>query len=366
MKFVIAKDALIELISRVQNVVPQKATIPILSNILLEAKAGQLVLTATDLTVGARHYGNAKVVEEGATTLPARRFFQLVRELTASHLQIASNPHNITEITADSSRFRLHGMDKGNYPKLPDFQGATRVTLPQKDLREMLSRTSFAVSREDSSHPLTGIHMRIGDGTATFVGTDGKRLAKTYTSIQGDAPAPEGYLIPFKAVEEMWKSLGNDETATLYLMKDKVALEADRGIIITKLLSESYPDVERVIPNRSEVSVTLHREELMTLLRQVALFAEGNSHSVRFTFTPGDLTLTANSIDVGEGKVSMPVDYQGPKFEIAFNPTYFLDILRHSHEETVTLSLTDSYNPGVITDSSSAVFVIMPMRLSSS
>jgi DNA polymerase-3 subunit beta len=146
-------------------------------------------------------------------------------------------------------------------------------------------------------------------------------------------------------------------------MNDKIAIEANQSILVTKLLAGDYPDFERVIPAETETTVTLHREELITLLRQISLFTAESNHSVRFSFTKGELVLTANDINIGEGKVSMPVNYNGQKLEIAFNPNYFLDILRHSPDESVQLGLTDPYNPGVITDSSSAVFILMPMRL---
>ena len=156
-------------------------------------------------------------------------------------------------------------------------------------------------------------------------------------------------------------------------MPDKIAILANQTMLLTKLLTGDYPDVNRVIPENSEIIISLHREEMMTLLRQVSLFAADHNHSVRFTFTPGELKLTANTRDIGEGHVGMPVNYHGNKLEIAFNPGFFLDILRHCKEETVTLGLTDAYNPGIITDGeqrgeklshASPLFVIMPMRLS--
>ena len=134
--------------------------------------------------------------------------------------------------------------------------------------------------------------------------------------------------------------------------------------LIAKLLSGQYPDVERVIPLKLAYEFSIHREELMSLLKQVSLFTSETSSSVRFTFEPGQLHLAAMSSDIGEGRVSMPVDFSGPKLEIAFNPYFFLDILRHSNDETIRFGLNDPHNPGLITDSTQALFVLMPMRLS--
>lgn len=373
MKFVISTQELNFLINKCQNVVAQKATIPILSNFLIEAINDELIITATDLTVGIRCFTEAKILEEGATTIPAKRFAQLVRELTAANVEFTSNANEVSEIVADSSRFKLNGMSKNEFPSLPDISEAAQFKIKQADLKDMLYRTAFAVSREDNRYVLTGVYMQIANGEASFVGTDGKRLAKAHIGLNFDKAFTGSYIIPLKAVEEILKNLGDEEDATIYLMNDKIAVEASHTIIITKLLSGDYPDVNRVIPQNPSHIVSLHREELMTLLRQISLFAADSNHSVRFTFDNGELRLTANTMEIGEGKVSMPVNYLGQKLEIAFNPGYFLDILRHSKNETVTMGVTDAFNPGLITDHdnqsalanslASPLFVLMPMRL---
>ena len=372
MKFVISTQELNYLLNKCYNVVAQKATIPILSNFLIEAKGGELVVTSTDLIVGIRCFIEAKILEEGATTLPAKKLVQLVRELTAVNVEVTSNASEITEIVADSSRFKLNGMNKSEFPSLPDIAEATQFKIKQGELKDMLFRTAFAVSREDNRYALTGVFMHVNNGSAAFSGTDGKRLARAHLPVTLDASFTGGYIIPLKAVEEILKNLEEDGEATVYLMTDKIAVEANNTMIITKLLSGEYPDISRVIPENSEAVLSLHREEMMSLLRQVSLFAAEANHSVRFTFSDGELRLTANAMEVGEGKVSMPVNYHGPKMEIAFNPAFFLDILRHSKSETVTMGVTDAYNPGVITDNeipaaavpkASPLFVLMPMRL---
>lgn len=372
MKFVIATQEFNYLISKCLNIVSQKTAIPILSNILIEAVNDELILTATDLTVGVRCFTEAKILEEGATTLPAKKLAQLVKELTSVNLEVFSNASEITEINANSSRFKLNGMGKNEFPSLPSVSGAVHFNISQMELKDMFFRTAFAVSREDNRYVLTGVYLHIVNGEAIFIGTDGKRLARAHLKINLDPTFTASYIIPLKAVEEILKNLGETGEATVYLMSDKIAVEANHTMIITKLLSGDYPDVNRVIPENTEAVVSLHREELMTLLRQVSLFTAESNHSVRFTFGEGELRLTANTMDIGEGKVSMPANYHGPKLEIAFNPNFFLDILRHSKGETVKMGVTDAYNPGVITDKEedpvsavkpSPLFVLMPMRL---
>ena len=331
-----------------------------------------MILTATDLTVGIRCNTEVKILEEGATTLPAKKFAQLVRELTTATVEISSTPHQITTLVAGTSRFKLNGMNKDEFPALPDLSHAHSFSIQQKNLKNLLYHTSFAVSKEDNRYVLTGILMQIDNDQVTFVGTDGKRLARTHTSIDNPSAFTSQSIIPLKAVEEIIKNLTDEGEAKISVMPDKVAVQANQTLLLTKLLSGDYPDINRVIPENSEIIISLHREELTTLLRQVSLFIPDNNHSVRFTFSDGELKLTANSMDIGEGHVGMPVNYHGSKLEIAFNPGFFLDILRHCSSETVILGLTDTYNPGIITDGeqsgnlnrASPMFVIMPMRLS--
>jgi DNA polymerase-3 subunit beta len=364
MKLLIARVDLVSLIGKIQGIVPAKPAIPILGNVLLEAVDDQLILSATDLTVSMRAFTEAKIEEEGSITLPAKRFFQLIRELTAPQVEIQSSSAEIAHIHAGSSHFKINGMPKTEFPTLPDLSGVAHLVLPTAILKEMLVRSSFAAARDDNRQALNGILLQNFDKLATFIGTDGKRLAKLQTEINLISKEQASYILPLKAVEEVIKLLDmKEENCKLSLMADKIGVETGPITLFSKLITGQYPDVGRVIPKKADNPILLHREELMSLLRQMALFTTDTSSAVRFTFAPGELHLSAMHGDLGEGKVSMPVNYGGPKLDIAFNPHYFLDVLRHSKDETVQFTLTDPYNPGLVTDSTNAEFVIMPMRL---
>lgn len=372
MKFVISRQELSELISHIQNIVAVKAPVPILSNFLLEAIDSRIVVTATDLTVSVRASKSAKILEPGSITIPARRFGNLLKELTSSHLEISVSGRDVITIVADSSTFKLPGMPKKDFPEFQDFTDAQVLRMKQSELKDMFFRTAFAVSKEDSRYILTGVYLHISQGMALFVGTDGKRLARSSYALKVSPDITAECIIPLKAVDEMIKGLQADEEAILYIMSDKIALEACDMTIMTKLLSGEYPDVNKIMPQQFNNPVSLHREELMSLLRQISLFTTEKNPSVRFSFLPGELQLSVNTADVGEGKVSMPVNYTGKHFDIAFNPHFFLDILRHSKQDAVSISFSDAYNPGIIADGEvsfqgesmpSPLFVLMPMRL---
>lgn len=363
MKVVVSTVELTKLISKIQSTVPSKPTIPILGNILIEAIGDQLTVSATDLVVSMRAHIPANVAEKGSITVPAKRFFQLIREIATPQIEIACSGGDIAHITSGSSKFRLNGIHKSEFPSLPDLHGGHYVSLSSTQLKKMFSRTAFAAAREDSRHVLNGILMKIEGNQLNFTGTDGKRLAKVACSADVDGTLSGAFIIPLKGVEEMIKVLDDDEPLKFFVFGDKVAIESGSICLISKLLTGDYPDVDRVIPDDTSMEVQLHREELITLLKQVSLFTTEMSHSVRFTFSHGELALCATSSEIGEGKVSMPVDYSGETIEVAFNPFYFADILRHCKDETVTFGIKDAFNPGKITDSSQAIFVLMPMRL---
>lgn len=364
MKFQINRFDFSELVSKIQNIVPAKPSIPILGTVLIEASHDQITLSATDLTVSIRVHGSAKISEEGSIALPARRLFQLVRELTNPEVEIETISAEVAIVHAGSSHFRIQGMNKAEFPTFSDLSQGIEISYKSEQLKEMLVRTSFAAARDDSRPALNGIYLQKSGMVTTFVGTDGKRLARNRMEIASGSNESGSYILPIKAVEEMVKLLDEKNlTIKLTFMNDRVALEVGSTLLIAKLLSGQYPDVSRVIPQKTEKAINLHREELIALLRQVSLFTSEGSHSVRFSFGEGSLHLSAMNAHLGEGKVSMPVNWNGPKLEIAFNPFYLLDILRHTKDETVQFEVSDSYNPGLVTDSSKAEFVIMPMRL---
>lgn len=373
MRFIIPTQELNYLLNKVHNAVPQKPSVPVLGNVLIEAKKnGMLRLVGSDLSLAVECETDVKVLEEGSIALPARRLVSLVRELTSPQVEVHVHEGQIAEIISGSSKFRIHGMRGQEYPALPDMSGAITLKVPQKTLKQLFSQVSFAVAREESRFVFTGALMRVANGRITLLATDAKRLARAHADIELDPSISGSYVVPLKALEEISKNLTEDQDAVISLLPDKIAVEAGRTKLITKLLAGEYPDVHRVIPERSDLILTLHREELISLLRQVALFTSEEHHSVKFSFTDGELKLAANAMDVGEGKVSMPVNYRGPEFQIAFSPQFFLDALRNSQGETVTLGLTDPFNPGVITDkegalqhphSASPLYVVMPMRV---
>ncbi len=364
MKVVLTKVELVNVIGKIQSIVPARPSSPILGHVLLEAIDGNLIVSATDLSVTMRCSTPATIIEEGSIALPARKFFQLVRELTAQQIKISATSNNCAEITTGTSVFKIHGMNRADFPHLPDLSGAAGFSITSITLKDMLTRTAFCAAREDSRYTLNGVQLQILGQKATFIGTDGKKLAKISTGVTCEPMTHGQYVLSLKAVDEICKLLDDSNNPVHVLVsQDKISIESASTTFTAKLLAGQYPDVEKVIPTKLNMQFLIHRDELMSLLRQVSLFTSETSNSVRFSFETGQLHLSVMSAEVGEGRVSMPVDFAGERLDIAFNPHFLIDILRHSKDETVLFGLIDSHNPGLVTDSSYALFVIMPMRL---
>ena len=363
LKVTLSKADLLTLIGKIQGVIPSKPSLPILSYIVMEAKDHQLVLTASDALVSVKTYSAAHVSQEGKIAVPAKNFFSLVREITSLTLEIEVQG-SMVYVKAGSSLFKLHGVPAEEFPSFPSYAENHFIPIHAPTLKELFTRTAFAVAKEDSRQALNGLCLQLTSQQLTLIGTDGKKLAKITADL--DPQELQGqFIIPLKTVEEMIQALDDDTTSRLYLASDRVALETSSTLVISKLLVGEYPDIYRVIPQKTSVNLHLHREELISLLRQISLFISELNQSVRFIFRTGELELASTRGEVGEGKVSMPVDYEGEPLEIALNPFFFIEILKRCQDTTVHFGMINSFNPGVITDQTTALFVIMPMRLSS-
>lgn len=364
MRVIFSKMDILSALNKIQSIVPQKPQMPILSNILLLAINNELILTATDLALSMKITVQAKVVEEGAIVLSAKRLLLLIRELTSPDIEMSTSPFHVAMIYSGSSQFKIPGMNPAEFPEVPNLSEGLQVAFPTSLLKDMLSKTSFSAGKDETRPIFSSIHLQRSSSATTFTGADGKRVARSSTDIPFPSEWQGSFILPIKTVDEMIRLLDTqEETITLHFLEQKLSMQAGPILLVSQLLAGQYPDISRIIPEKQPASIDLHREELITLLRQISLFTSAERTSVRFTFSPGELHLSITGSDTGEGHVNMPINYQGDRMDVAFNPSFFLDILRHSKDETVQLNIKDAYNPGLITDSSSSFFVLMPMRL---
>src|SRR6266567_3489789 len=365
MKFSVTKEKLLEGLQQVQNVVSTRTTLPILSNVLLQAGEDEIHLTTTDLDVGVRGSCEAHVDKTGATTLPARRVFNIIRELPSSEIQIDVDGKNAASIRSGQSFFKILGLPEDEFPPLPKFEGAKVVTMRQKDLHDGLRKTSYAISTDETRYVLNGVLFSFKDNKLTLVATDGRRLAMAEIELEFPKSHEADIIVPTKAVTELGRLLTEDGEVKVSVGSGQIAFELNNTLLVSKLIEGNYPNYRQVIPSETKERVTLERETFLNSLRRVSLLASDKSNSIKLNFTKGNIDIVANTPDVGEAKESLPVMYKGRDFSIAFNPEFLMAPLRNLSEDEIYLDLIDEMSPGVIKIQTPFLYVLMPMRISS-
>jgi DNA polymerase III subunit beta len=368
MKLSISKEQLLTGLQSVQNVVNSRTTLPILNNVLLQASEGHLKLTATDLDVTVSCSVEANVSAPGATTLPVKKISSIARELGANELEMEVDDKHVCTVRSGPSFYKIHGLSAEEFPPLPQFKEDKKVVLPQDTIRNMLKKTSFAVSTDETRYVLNGIFFSLKDHKLTMVATDGRRLALVDEEVDIGENSAGDFIVPAKAVNELNHLLLDKGEVEIKFTDNQAAfsLTAEKSpssLIISKLIEGNYPNYKQVIPSESKERIALMREELLHALRRAEIMTSEKSNSVKFTFGKNQLAITANSPEVGEARETLAVNYKGPDIAIAFNPRYLIDPLTALTQDEVFLEMTDELSPGVLKINGPFLYVVMPMRL---
>ncbi len=369
MNLTISKEQIITGLQAVQNIVSTRTTLPILSNVLLRAEGDKLEFTATDLDVTIACAVEAKVKKPGASTVPVKRLFSIVRELTNLEIDLEVDEKNLCSVHAGSSFYRINGLSADEFPPLPKFKEEKKVVLPQETLKAMMRKTSFAISTDESRYVLNGIFISLKDHKMTMVATDGRRLALVDEELDVSEASQGEFIVPAKTVNELNRLLQDKGEVELRYAENQASftLKDEKGpsvLIVTKLIEGSYPNYRQVIPSETKERVALVREEFLHALRRAEIMTSEKSNSVKLSFSKNRLEITANSPEVGEGKESLAINYKGPEMAIAFNPKYVIDPLNALANDEVFLELIDELSPGVLKINGPFLYVVMPMRLS--
>jgi DNA polymerase-3 subunit beta len=333
----------------------------------LRAEGSHVEFTATDLDVSVTCKVEAKVIKPGATTLPVKKLFGIVRELNGE-IEIETDDKNISSIRSGSSFFKIHGLAADEFPPLPKFKDDKKVLLPQENIRAMIRKTSFAVSTDESRYVLNGIFVSLKEGKMTFVATDGRRLALVDEEVEISEKSAGEFIVPAKAVNEINRLLQDKGDVELKFGENQAsfALKNENSfsvLLITKLIEGNYPNYRQVIPGEAKERIGVGREELVQALRRAEIMTSEKANSVKLAFGKNLLTITANSPEVGEARETMAINYKGKELAIAFNPRYLIDPLNALTEDEVFIELIDELSPGVIKINGPFLYVVMPMRL---
>jgi DNA polymerase-3 subunit beta len=374
MKFKINRDHFSNGLAQVLNVVGSKATMPILSNVLIEAEKDHITLTTTNLDLGIRCKIKAEVKEGGAVTLPVKRLATIVRELPNVDVSVDAAPNHQVKLASGGSNFRIMGIGKEEFPPLPEFGDEKSFTLEQAELTNMLKSVAYAQSTDETRYILNGVYFNFRDGKLSLVATDGRRLALMAKELEVPPASAGAIILPAKTVSELLRMLDkgeklkvsfNDRRAAFQINTDKdTSGLIDSIYLYSKVVEGNYPNYQQVIPKETHQRIKLERELLLQCVHRAALVCNEKSNSVKLKLSSNLLEITAQSPDFGEAHESMAISYSGPDLQVAFNPLFVMDPLKALAKDEVFFELKDEVSPGVFKTLDSFICVIMPVRLS--
>lgn len=372
MKFIIERANLLKTLSHVQSIVEKRNTIPVLSNVRIEALGDGISFKATDMDTEITEIVDAKIEETGATTAPAHMLYDIVRKLSDGSEVELTFPDEKGQLTIASgkSKFSLSCIGVEDFPVISGDQLPINFNMPKDELKGVIDRTKFAVSTEETRYYLNGVYMHAKtDGNTNVlrvVATDGHRLACVETPLPQGAESLNGVIIPRKTINEIRKLLDdcNVENVIVSMSENKVRFTLEDVTLTSKLIDGTYPDYERVIPTDNDKSLELGVKDLASAVDRVSVVAE-RTRAIKMITAPNHVTITTSSPELGSAQEEIEAKYEDETLEIGYNFRYLLDILAEIKGDTVKISFADSSSPSVIHDTSdsSAVFVLMPMRV---
>ncbi len=363
MKVECQKEELLRGTTVVQNAVSAKSTLPILSNVLLEAQDKSLIITGTDLDIGITATIPVTVHTPGSITLPARKFFDIIKELPDAPITLTIKRNNTAHISAGKAHFKIMGIPKDDFPKLPELKNVEPITISQKLLKTMITMTSFAISRDETRYILNGVLLVVKKNSIRMVATDGRRLA----FIERDAQFPKGVdvqvIIPTKTIQELNRNLEDSGDTEIYIGNNHTIFNLGDITIVSRLIEGEFPNYEQVIPPEGNKKTRAEREKLFLAIKRASLLTSQDSRAIKIDLDKGRMVISKNSPDIGESREELEVEYDGSPFSIGFNPGYLLDVLKNISDDLVHLELQDPEKPGVIRTPDNYVYVVLPMQL---
>ena len=348
-------------IQTVQNAVSQKSGLPILSNILFEASKDKIKLIATDLEIGVvSKISGVDVQEEGSISIPAKKISDIVKELPNKEINLSAKKNNQVTIKCDKSIFKIMGLPKDEFPKVPELSDKDMLVIPQRQLKSILSSTAFAISKDETRYILNGVLFVLTDKKLRVVATDGRRLAM----VEKETPKPLGFtrkvIIPSKAVTELQRILKDDGDVKMLFSENQVAFELDDSQLITRLIEGEYPNYEQVIPKQGQDKMGVKRDNFYAAVKRASLLATPDSQSIKLDMLKNRVIISKASQD---GSEEVDCEYAGDEFTIGFNPNYLMDALKNINEEEVIFEFAGQDRRGVIrAEGGDYVYIVLPVR----
>ena len=367
MNIIINREQILGPLQQVIGAVERKSTSPILGNVLIQSENGKISLTATDLEIELIAYLDLASTESFATTLPARKFFDICKALPDGSDITFKIEENQVQLVSGRSRFTLASLPAKDFQRIDDIKSQVSFSLPQKDLKLLIDKTAFAMAQQDVRYYLNGLLMELFSEGLRIVATDGHRLA--LSEYHGDLSVnlDKQLIIPRKGVLELARLLDthSDDLISIIISQNHIRVESDDLIFTSKLIDGKYPDYNRVIPVDGNKVMTVNRETLKSALQRISILSNEKYRGIRLTFSENNLSIQANNPDHEEAEEEISVNYNESPIEIGFNVTYLLDVFSVLDSEEIQIKLKDSNSSCIITSTESENFryVVMPMRL---
>jgi len=362
MKLTVKKDKLQKALGKVCNIIGSKSTLPVLANVLFEAKGGILTLTTTDLELRITTSVEANIEREGITTIPAKRISSLVGKFIDENVLLDCNEKHHTDIVCGTAKFKLLGLPPDDFPTPVEFAPIKQIKFKEVDFNRILDQISYAVSLDDSRKVLHGILCSVNENAFTAVATDGKRLALVERAPDEFSGQEGDTIVPLKSANELKRILEKDGDVVLEFGEKQARFRTGRVEIFTKLIEGNYPNYRQVIPASFSKTVEIPVKDFISKLELVSIALSDNSAFIKMSFENGKLNLMAASNTVGEGADYINVGYEGEKIDISFNPAFLADPFRHTDADKINLKMNDGFSPVALESGDGFLYVIMPMR----
>ncbi|MEW6262477.1 MAG: DNA polymerase III subunit beta [Thermodesulfobacteriota bacterium] len=365
------KEELLKGVSQTQSIAEKRSSMPILSNVLLEAQEGCLFITATDLEITFRGAYEAELVSEGRLTVPARKFYEIVRAMSDEEISLKETENRSLIIAGDRSTYQLNGLSPEDFPPMPAYDQVSFIPVEVEVLSDAIEKTIYSIAVEETRYNLGGVFFEKveagGRGLIRLVSTDGHRLSLVEKEV-GDTTALnllKGVIISRKGVAELRKMTEEGGVLKLGVTANSAVAVGESTVLIIRLLEGRFPDYNIVIPKKNDKIMNAGRKDLLEMLRRVSVMSSEDYKGVKFTVSTKNLDLTAVNPELGEARETLPVEYEGPEIEIGFNPRYFIEALSALNSNLVTVAFLDNNNPCKLTapDDSGYIGVIMPMKI---
>lgn len=368
MKFTITREKLQEGLVAVAAAVPSKTTLPVLSNLLVEATRDGLRLSGTDLDIAVSTTIPASVDQEGAITLPARKLVEIVRELPSAAIRITSSGEQRVAIECGKSKFKLLGLPKEEFPAFPAVKFESGWRVPSKDLHKLISHVAFAASTEESRPILNGVLWELKNDRMRMVATNGHRLARMDVPVAGGAGQQVDLIVPPKALDQIKRLFASDDEVELAKSDNHLGFRSSTTQVFTRLIEGPYPNYEQVIPRENDKLATADKVALISALRRMSIVASDQTHRIRMAFANASCKLSVQTPDLGEAQEELAVGYEGDPLEIGFNALYLLEVLKYMPTDEVRLTFkaperAATCEPVGWDDPASYLTLVMPLRL---